>query len=73
MWVALVPDAAGDPLGFHIAHPVLDYGAPELQKEYRSAGDAVIGPFRASGPSPETPAWAAIRTTGWSRGGAIAA
>ena len=43
--IEFLPGSDGDTLTFQITHPVLNYAAPELVKEYSSPGDIVIGPF----------------------------
>ena len=40
------PDAESGRLAFSIAHPVLNWGAKALVREYRSPGDIVVGPFQ---------------------------
>ena len=40
------PDAERGTLTFSISHPVLNWGARELVREYESPGDVVTGPFQ---------------------------
>jgi hypothetical protein len=43
---AWTPDTERGTLTFSISHPVLNWGAKELVREYRSPGDVVMGPFQ---------------------------
>ena len=40
------PDTASGTLAFSIVHPVLNWGAEELVRDYASPGDVVVGPFQ---------------------------
>ena len=44
--IAWTPDAATGALTFSIAHPVLNWGAKTLVKDYQCPGDFVWGPFQ---------------------------
>ncbi len=43
---AWTPDTERGTLTFSISHPVLNWGAKELVREYGSPGDVVMGPFQ---------------------------
>ncbi len=45
-YFAWTPGAASGTLAFSVSHPVLNWGAKELVREYHSPGDVVMGPFQ---------------------------